>query len=189
MNNFLKHVSTALTVAIVALLSVRPAAADEVYQFRLMFEQIDGAASLEVGDLAAGIRQLEQKLQTDAENEGIVLATLCGGYVLARRLDEARSTCEDAVRRFPSESAYNNRGVLRAVDGDIDGARQDFDRARPADMAQYVEELKTRDIGFIATDNHELLQTFIAKQRTKQGNADVASSFSRLHGADVEIIE
>lgn len=185
MKNILKSTSLVLQVAVFVLFASRPAGAEQAYEFRVMFEHIQGTESLVAGDLSDGIRQLEQRLQSDTDDQSLVIATLCGGYILARDLDKARVTCAEAVQRFPSESAFNNRGVLRAMDGDLIGAARDFDRARPRSMAEYIEILKTRDIGFIATGNHERLQALVAEQ----GSSDIYSSFSEVRGADVEVIE
>ena len=178
----LKAIATQFVIMTVCL---SPASADKAYDFRVMFEHIPGTESLDVSQVSQSIPVLERMLQQGTSYEGRTLATLCGAYVLSRDLGKAEKTCAAAVERFPSETAYNNRGVLRALRGDLAGARRDFDRARPESMAAYIELLKTREIGFIATDNHELLQQLLADRRDERS----ASSFASIKGAEVEIIE
>jgi len=90
---------------------------------------------------------------------------LCVAYTLTRKFDDAAAACETALsisERFVKHSgspfssftsrglasrdlalAYSNRGVLRAVTGDADGARQDFEFAARAntDMQAANENL------------------------------------------------
>lgn len=57
---------------------------------------------------------------------------LCVAYVNAKKPDEAKPACDRAVRRSRTMTrhdqaiALSNRGVVRALIGDIDGARRDF---------------------------------------------------------------
>lgn len=57
---------------------------------------------------------------------------LCVAYVNIGKADRARAACERAVRRSRSMPrrdqaiALSNRGVVRALNGDIDGAMLDF---------------------------------------------------------------
>lgn len=70
---------------------------------------------------------------------------LCVAYTMTEQLDSAEIACDAAVkiaeRTAPTTSpllaravsdraiAYSNRGVFRAVSGDVEGAREDFDLA------------------------------------------------------------
>jgi tetratricopeptide (TPR) repeat protein len=71
---------------------------------------------------------------------------LCVAYTLTQKFDDAAPACEAALsisERYVRQGnsplgtytsrdqalAYSNRGVLRAVTGDFDGARQDFEFA------------------------------------------------------------
>lgn len=186
MNNFLKYIAAAPNLAIMAFfISVGPSAADEVYPFRVAFEDIPGTEHLVPGNLTQGIQVLEQELESGASNEGYLLATLCGAYILNQNLDKAEKMCADAVNRFPGDAAYNNRAVLRAFRGDIEGARRDFDRARPPNMLEYLEILRKRDIGLVANGNHELLQKLTANHSPD----DIRSSFASIQGANIEILD
>ena len=181
LSNFSKYLGT--TVLAILLLT-GPALADDVYPFRVVFEDTPGTEHLIVGDLDRGIRVLEQVLESGTANEGFVLATLCGAYILAQDLENADTTCAAAVQRFPGESAYNNRGVLRAFSGDIVGATRDFDRARPTDMANYMEALKKRDVGLVSNGNHDLIRQLAANHSSD----DVGYSFAAREGAEIETI-
>lgn len=159
-------------------------AAAETYPFRVAFENVPGAAELEAGDIDAGIEKLEREIEDGDADTGFVLATLCGAYVLDGSLHKAERTCDRAVTQYPGETAFNNRGVLRAFNGDFRGAEADFDQARPERMAEYLEYLKTKDVGLIADNNFDLLEELAAKHSP----VDVKSSVASNAGADVETI-
>lgn len=172
-------------VSIIVFAFSVPSEADELYPFRVAFENVPGVDHLVAGDIARGIQVLELDLLTGTSNEGYVLATLCGAYVLNQELAKAEETCADAVERFPGNTVFNNRGVLRAFRGDLSGARRDFDRARPSSMEAYMKLLGTRDIGLVATGNHELLRDISARHSTK----DIQSSYTSIEHAPDEVLE
>lgn len=174
-----------LASALVILLTHGTAGAAEEYAFRVAFEEVTGVQYLVAGDLAQGIRLLERDLAADKQNHGHVLATLCGAYILRRQLDDAERTCAEAITRFPGETAYNNRGVLRAFQGDLEGARRDFARSSPANMEAYMEILRTRDVGLVASSNQVLLQQLAARHTSDE----IRSSYASVAGAEVETID
>ena len=185
MINFIRSTAVpALVLAVSSFLSFSPAAADEVYPFRVVYEETSGTEHLVNGDLAKGIQILEQALESGASNEGYVLATLCGAYVLTQNFVDAEKTCNEAVNRYPGDTAYNNRGVLRAFRGDIDGAQRDLDRARPPSMDDYLAILKETDIGLVSNQNHDLIQRLSANQ----SGDPIQPSYAAVKGADIETL-
>jgi hypothetical protein len=85
---------------------------------------------------------------------------LCVAYTVTKKFDQAAPACEAAVSigkrygRFGGSPinpygsrdlavAYSNRGVLRAVSGDVEGAKQDFADAAEvnADLPAAAENL------------------------------------------------
>lgn len=185
MNNFLKYFSVAPQFAIMSfLITAGSVRADEVYPFLVGFEDVPGTEHLLVGDHAQGVQVLEQELESGASNRGYLLATLCGAYILTQNFDKADTVCAEAVNQFPGETAYNNRGVLRAFRGDISGAARDFDRARPQNMPEYLEILRQEDIGLVANGNHELLQQLAANHPP----GDVHTSIALRAGAAIETL-
>jgi len=84
---------------------------------------------------------------------------LCVAYVKLNRIDDARQSCDAAIaardpasgasrwraisgsgsRRFDEAMALSNRGVLRALSGDTDGAQTDFERS--AQLTDRLEEV------------------------------------------------
>ena len=167
-------VSSAFMIAILAV--ANPSLADS-FPFRVAFEDVPGTEEIESGDILPGIEILEnQREQVAAESKGHLLATLCGAYIMTLDLDKAASTCDEAVQDLPGETAYNNRGVLRAFTGNFTGATEDFNRARPHRMDEYIEYLKTKDVGLIADGNHSLLQELSARHTPADVNTSVAMS-------------
>lgn len=165
-----------------ALMAASPASAADYFPFRVAFENVPGVAEITSGNVSAGIEILQQELDNDDANKGYVLASLCGAYIIDSSLEEALQVCTDAVDKFPGETAFNNRGVLRAFTGDFEGAKEDFDRARPERMDEYIEYLKTKVVGLIADGNHGLLEELAAKHSP----IDVQASVAMASGADIE---
>lgn len=134
------------------------AAADEIYPFRVAFEDVPGVEEVLSGRVQAGITLLRAALGDERFDESHVLASLCGAHVLAGALEDAEAACNEAIELDASSTAYNNRGVLRAFRKELHSAQADFDRARPAEMRSYMAALQTRDIGLVANANHRLLE-------------------------------
>lgn len=171
-----QHVAVHLALMITVIAFANPGLADD-FPFRVAFENVPGIEQIESGNIEAGIDILEQETgQGAAESMGDILATLCGVYVMTLSLDEAASTCDEAVNEWPGETAFNNRGVYRAFTGDFAGARDDFNRARPSRMDEYLEELRTKDVGLIADGNHGLLEELSARHTPDEVNTSVALS-------------
>jgi len=170
------------SIVAAALLAISAASYADNLPFRVAFENVPGVAEITSGNPSDGIRILKQQLENDDAEKGLVLATLCGAYIIELSLVEATQVCTDAVEKFPGETAFNNRGVLRVFTGDFEGAHEDFDRARPTRMDEYLEYLMTRDVGLIANGNHGLLEALQAKHSPD----DVAASVAVNSGIKIE---
>ena len=159
-----RHTSPLLIFAFaIAFAGNAPAYAERI-NLRVAFEDVHGAEELESGDFDRGISITRTQLeQEDTAYRGRLLTNLCGAYVATRALSQARQACEIAVRSEQSPAAYNNRGVLRTLTGDLDGARRDFARVRPDDFDAYLERIMQRDARFMASDNLELLDEVEAR--------------------------
>jgi hypothetical protein len=114
-------------------------------------------------------------------DRGDVLASLCGAYLLQRAFDKAAVPCEQSVSANPSDAAFNNRGVYRAHTGNLRGARQDFERARPDNLAAYMDRLHNTDVRLMADANYALANELAAMYTER----DVRRTRSLSH-ADVE---
>lgn len=174
--------SIGLLVAVALLLS-SPGFADS-FHFRVAFESVSGVEAIEAGDLQAGIKVLEDQLaQIESANGSDVLATLCAAYVINRSLDKAKRVCDEAIKIDPSETAYNNRGVYRAFTGDFLGAREDFERARPPQLQDYLDQLWATDVPLMAENNFHLVDELLATRSSPK----TKSSFA-IRIAEIEII-
>jgi len=165
-----------------ALVAMSSASFADNLPFRVAFEDVPGVDEITSGNTGGGIRILKQQLDSDDTEKGLILATLCGAYIMEMSLEEATQICTDAVDQYPGETAFNNRGVLRVFMGDFKGAHEDFDRARPARMDEYLEDLMTRDVGLIADGNHSLLEALQAKHSP----GDVTTSVAVNSGIKIE---
>ena len=93
-----------------------------------------------------------------------VATNLCVAYTMTEQLDSAELACNAAVKAAEKMAdatspmfnnavsdqaiAYSNRGVFRAVSGDLDGAREDFDlaiKAAPEDSHAVVNLAKLQE--------------------------------------------
>ena len=157
-----------------AMLLGNPSFAD-TSSFRVAFERVPGSEEIEAGNMQAGIKVLEDQLaQIELESSGDILATLCGAYIVDRSLDKAGRVCDKAIEIDPTKTAYNNRGVLRALTGNMSGAREDFERVRPPQLDAYLEELRTTDVPLVADDNFYLADKLLSKR----SSAELGHSFA-----------
>lgn len=118
---------------------------------------------------------LENRLYNiEQGNSGEILATLCAAYIVNVSLDNAERACNKAVETDPTEIAFNNRGVFRAFKGNLSGAREDFDRARPRQLEVYLSELKAKDVGLLAVDNFRLINKLSATHNLAELDVSVA---------------
>lgn len=147
----------------------------ERFHFRVAFESVPGLEDIEAGDIQAGIKVLQYQLdRTKNKHSGELLSTLCAACIVSGSLEFAEHICNKAVAIAASEAAFNNRGVYRALTGDISGAGEDFERVRPRHLDTYMEELKKRDVGLVATENSRLIQRLEANHSAARINASVA---------------
>lgn len=184
MSRFNKRTTIFLVIQLQLALSGAAGASDR-FPFRVALEDVPGVAEITSGDLRKGIELLNRELARDGVAKGPVLATLCGAYIMDSSLDDAEVACAEAVASFPSEAAYNNRGVLRTFRGDLEGAKRDFDRVRPRRVDEYLEYLKTADAKLIAYANHGLVQELAARH----SRAGIESSVAMSRGARIEQFE
>ena len=149
--------------------------------FRVVYADVPGVEELEVGNVERGIKILEKQLdETGNDNKSEVWATLCASYIIAVALDKAEPACNKAVETGPTYAALNNRGVLRAYNGDFSGAHDDFDRARPLQLEAYLAEMMANDVRVVAADNFRLINIVLARQNSAQGNRTVARTSAEI---------
>lgn len=173
-----------LLVTAYCLLAAAYAGAAQWY-FRVSYEDLPGVSELEAGDFTGGIRILEQlAAEVDSPNLGMVLATLCGAYVMAGQFDAAVPVCDRAVATGPADIAYNNRGVLHMHRGNIAGARADFDRARPEFVDEYIKRLRMSDPKLIADSNYATLKRYSAGVQPAKAGTNARA----LRGAMIETL-
>ena len=113
------------------------------YQVQTGYLAVPGSQELEAGDVDGAISKLEPWLEvTTGRTKGSILTNLCAAYIMQGVFSKAESFCDQAVvsecrnstahsgnRSFGDAIAHNNRGVLRAMQGDYKGATSDFDLA------------------------------------------------------------
>jgi tetratricopeptide (TPR) repeat protein len=163
-----------------ALLLGNPSFAETI-QYRVAFERVPGSEEIEAGNLKAGIRLIEDQLtKIELGSSGEILATLCAAYIVNRSLDKAERACDRAIEIKPTQTAYNNRGVLRAHKGDFAGAREDFDRVRPRQLDIYLEQLWVMDIPLMAEHNFDLVDEMLSKRNSATIDAPVVVSTAKI---------
>ena len=101
------------------------------WELRATLDEVPGTREIESGNIDKAIRISKVRLpHVSPKHKVAVLTNLCIGYIMSKDFDEAEDYCNQAVKR-PNEKvvSYNNRGVLKALQGDYDGAMRDFARA------------------------------------------------------------
>jgi len=132
--------------------------------YRVVLENVPGADEIEVGNIQAGFKILEDQLnQVEQVRSGDIWSTLCAAYLLDRSMNQAERACTKAVEIEPTHHALNNRGVFRLSKGDLSGARKDFERVRAPDVEAYLNELKTTNVRLVAASNFDLVNQTLAK--------------------------
>ena len=118
------------TIAILFLLGSATANA-ESWELRHAADDVPGSTEIEAGEIEDGIRILLLEIDSASSDTHLaVLENLCVAYAIKLEYDIAMRYCDQAVGlSSASASAFNNRGVLRAVIDDHRGAIQDFRRA------------------------------------------------------------
>jgi len=176
-----RRIATTRTLIIAAALMLGNPSFADVFPFRVAFENVPGVEKIDAGNIEAGIKVLDHQLeQIEPASSGDILATLCAAYIVNVSLHQAERACNKAVETNPSETAYNNRGVYRAFTGDLTGAREDFERVRPRDIAAYLDELKTKDVGLMSIDNFYLIEELSAKYTPAEVNVSVAMTTAAI---------
>ena len=64
----------------------------------------------------------------------------------------------ESQQAAPGETAFNNRGVLRVHYGDFVGASEDFEKARPENVSNYMRSIRESDPRLIAVSNTQSLE-------------------------------
>lgn len=171
-------VSTVFCVA--ASMVVNSCLAD-TYPLRVVYAEVPGTAEVESGRIELGIALLQAELgKADPNDRGDILTTLCAAYIVARAFDDARYPCNKAVEIGATYAALNNRGVFRAFTGDLAGARQDLDRARPEQLEAYIVELTTKDARIVASGNFELISDLVSKVHGEDIDSSVADNSAAI---------
>ena len=128
-NNILSNNTTAALLIALAF-PVSTAIAASGLQLKTDDREVYGTREVEAGEYAAGIAKLEIALQrTGARVEkSPILNNLCVAYVATGELEKADTHCRMAVDTgYNLSLAYNNRGVMNYVAGDIEASIRDFD--------------------------------------------------------------
>ena len=109
--------------------------------YEVKFINSSGVAfkAIEQGQYDEAIEDLRARIDKKSPKLDIQLANLCTALVVSKRLDEARTTCDEAVKvggRYLGAS-LNSRGVMKVLQRDFAGALEDFDLA--ADASSHPE--------------------------------------------------
>ena len=121
----------AASLVVVALPSMSHA---ESWELRTVADEVQGTREIESGNPEKAIRISKARFfVTKPALKVAVLTNLCIGHILIRDFDQAEQYCDQAVARSIERAVtYNNRGVLKALQGDYAAALQDFSIAANA---------------------------------------------------------
>ncbi len=127
--------TTRMLLAAVALLAVSFTAA--AYEVHVLQGQGAEHKAMDRGDYATAIERLERRVAHENRYSDIQFTNLCTAYIVTRQFEKAEPACDRAVAANGDYvgTAYNSRGVLRALQGDYFGAMEDFEEA--SNMTNY----------------------------------------------------
>ncbi|MGI9221189.1 MAG: hypothetical protein ACR2QS_09160 [Woeseiaceae bacterium] len=130
----ISNARSAVVFAALLLASTPSIATAEAWELRTTPNAVPGTHEIEAGKIDKAIRLSNAWLPHVAKKErGSVLTNLCIGYTLKKEFDRAEAYCDQAVEQSSNKTvSYNNRGVLKALQGDYEGAVQDFAEASNA---------------------------------------------------------
>lgn len=149
--------SIAAAAALTTLgLSMSAIAADTAYEMIAYDESVSGKL-ISIGNYEGAIELATKRLHNGTLDRRLMEHTnLCVAYTLTRSFEHAHASCEAALklarevdaaqshRTFRTEQetakAISNRGVLKAVTGDLAGASSDFTEAMAAIGASRVPD-------------------------------------------------
>ena len=133
------------TLAASFLFAVVPSMANaDGWELRTARATVPGTAEIESGKIEKAIQISGIQLPHASQQQKVaVLTNLCIAYILSSDFVKADSYCDQAVER-PNERSvsYNNRGVLKALQGDLEAAMQDFQSAAIAGCLGDCNEAK-----------------------------------------------
>lgn len=127
MRTFNRWTKTLLAAVAVLAFSI-PAVA---YEVNVLSGSGSQSKAMNNGDYTLAIERLEIRLQHKTANSDVQLTNLCTAYVVTKQIDKAIEACDRAVAadgKFVG-TAFNSRGVLNAMQGDLISALADFEKA------------------------------------------------------------
>ncbi len=133
--------TTRTLLAAVALLAVSFTAA--AYEVHVLSGQGAEHKAMDRGDYTAAIERLERRVERETRFSDVQFTNLCTAYVVTRQFEKAGPACDRAVEAKGDYvgTAYNSRGVLRALQGDYVAAMSDFEKA--SDKNNYPKPRET----------------------------------------------
>lgn len=121
-------------MAAVILLAAPSVSSADGWELRTSRHTVPGTREIESGKIDKAIQISKIQLPHVSQQKKVaVLTNLCIGYILSRDFAQAEEYCDQAVERSNESSvSYNNRGVLKVQQGDLESAIQDFTYASNA---------------------------------------------------------
>ncbi len=100
----------------------------DTWELRTVSEEVPGTREIESGNPEKAIRISKARWSVTAPALKVaVLTNLCIGHILIKDFDQAEQYCDQAAARSIQRAVtHNNRGVLKAIQGDYSAALQDF---------------------------------------------------------------
>lgn len=136
MKSFIQNCSTSITRVAAIAVAVGVAglpimAAAEQWELRTAPETVPGTHEIEAGEIDKAIQISNVWLPHIARTKRVsVLTNLCVAHIHDKNFAAAADYCERAVEQPKAKTVtYNNRGVLKVLQRDFEGAMRDFAKA------------------------------------------------------------
>lgn len=127
-----KRFPIALVTVIALGLGSQTATASTALELQTAKQEVPGTRDVEAGNFSAGIVKLERAVSraNHALDRAPALVNLCVALTASENFERATDVCNAAVDNGVSlDLAYNNRAVLRFMQGDEQGALADLEKA------------------------------------------------------------
>lgn len=117
------------------------------YEVNVLRDEGSQWKNIENGNYDEAIRVLEERLQSKTKYRDVKLTNLCTAYVLSGDFERATEICDKAVEANGTfvTSAFNSRGVLKALKEEYLAAAADFDMAKKTHEYSKWTQLAHRD--------------------------------------------
>lgn len=128
----MRHINCAIQSLLATVVMLAVSFSAFAYEVHVLEGKGAESKLMDEGNYELAIKRLERRVAQETRFVDIQLTNLCTAYVATGKLDKATDACDRAVEADGEfvGTAFNSRGVLKALQGDYLAAMEDFEQAR-----------------------------------------------------------